>query len=263
MENKHCLNCGNDLTGKFCSNCGQKSDTHKITLKHLLFHDILHGTFHFEKGMLFTAKQALLRPGKAALDYISGKRVNYYNTFYFILILIGATVLISHYFKDFLSNMTMESDVNGEMNLAGQKLDDIFSKFGKILIFLTVPLTALNSYIVFKREKLIFSEHIIISGILLLGIFIIIPSFMILGISALIISLPNLLKYLVFSFPCIIIFYIIYVYYNAFRKDYTFIGFSYRIILFLLLLLFELLLFFILLLGIATSWEGGTIIYEA
>jgi len=94
MENKHCLNCENDLAGKFCSNCGQRSDTHRMTLKHLVFHDIIHGTFHFEKGMLFTAKQALLNPGKAALDYISGKRVNYDNIFYFILMSLGIITLL-------------------------------------------------------------------------------------------------------------------------------------------------------------------------
>jgi len=257
MEHKHCLNCGNDITGKFCSNCGQKLDTHRITLKHLLFHDIIHGTFHFERGMLFTAKQAIVRPGKAALDYISEKRVNYYNIFYFILILIGITTLLYHY----LSNTSAEN-VSSEMNMAGKKIDYIFSKYGKFLIFSIVPLTALNSYVIFRRKKLNFSEHVIISGMLLLGIFLIMILLIFLGVIGTTILSPNLFKYLLLSFPCIVLFYIVYVYHNAFRKDYTRLGFSYRVILFLLLFLFQLIFFFVLLVGAATNWEGGAIIYE-
>src|SRR5690606_21269807 len=81
MRSTNCLNCGKQLTDKFCSGCGQKSDTHRISFKHFIAHDVLHGTFHIEKGILFTAKEALVRPGKAALDYIAGKRIKYYNVF--------------------------------------------------------------------------------------------------------------------------------------------------------------------------------------
>ena len=76
-----CLNCNENLIGKFCYNCGQKSDTHRITLKHFIFHDVLHGVWHIEKGIIFTIKESKTRPGKAALDYISGKRMRYHNFF--------------------------------------------------------------------------------------------------------------------------------------------------------------------------------------
>jgi len=75
MNTKQCLNCGKRVTDKFCSSCGQKTDTHRITFKNFISHDLLHGTFHLEKGIVFTAKEALLRPGKAALDYRKKKTV--------------------------------------------------------------------------------------------------------------------------------------------------------------------------------------------
>ena len=90
MTIKNCLNCEKEVTDKYCSGCGQKTDTHRISFKNFILHDILHGTFHIEKGILFTAKEALLRPGKAALDYIEGKRIKYYNVFYLVLITIGS-----------------------------------------------------------------------------------------------------------------------------------------------------------------------------
>lgn len=259
MEYKHCLNCGENLNGKYCSNCGQKTNTHRITFQYFVFHDIMHGVFHFEKGMLFTAKQALLRPGKAALEYIAGKRVYYYNIFYFILLLIGVIVLISHLYGE----LTSSTGTGEEMNEAGKKLESIFSQFGKLLVFLTVPLTALNSYIIFKRKKLNFSEHIVISGMLLLGTFLLVTFFMLLAIPSIIMPLPNLLKFLLLSFPFIILIYIIRVYQTAFKSDYNTFGFSYRMTLFLVLLLFELSVLFILLMGIASNWgESDSIIYS-
>jgi hypothetical protein len=102
MENKNCLNCGNELNDRYCSHCGQKSDTHRISFKNFIFHDLLHGTFHIEKGIIFTAKQALLRPGKAALDYISGKRKPYYNVFLLVILTIGLLIFLRHFYNEII-----------------------------------------------------------------------------------------------------------------------------------------------------------------
>lgn len=70
MTSKHCLNCVTELVDAFCSDCGQKTDTRHITFKKFLFTDVLHGSFSIERGMLFTTKQAMVCPGKAALDIL-------------------------------------------------------------------------------------------------------------------------------------------------------------------------------------------------
>ncbi|RYD58971.1 MAG: DUF3667 domain-containing protein [Sphingobacteriales bacterium] len=103
MEGHHhaCLNCGAVLISKYCHECGQKSDTHRITMSHLVKHDLVHGLWHFDKGLLYTLKESFLRPGHMAMDYISGKRIKYYNVFYLILIVIGINALAIHYFKAF------------------------------------------------------------------------------------------------------------------------------------------------------------------
>ena len=166
MTSTNCLNCKNELTGNFCSNCGQKADTHRITLKNFIFHDVLHGTFHIDKGILFTAKQALIRPGKAALDYISGKRKPYYNVFYLILITFGLIVFFIHFYDVLSGEVTPEKKY---INDASRKMDEIFSQKSKIIIFLFVPFAALNSFMLFKRKKLNLAEHAIIAGMILLG----------------------------------------------------------------------------------------------
>lgn len=80
----------------FCPSCGQKTDTHRIVLKHFIFHDLIHGVWHLEKVIVFTLKETILRPGQAALDYISGKRIKYYNVFYLSLLVIAVNILLLH-----------------------------------------------------------------------------------------------------------------------------------------------------------------------
>src|SRR5690606_27644653 len=99
MIDNNCLNCEKELTDKFCSGCGQKAATHRISFKNFIFHDLLHGTFHIEKGMLFTAKQTLICPGEVAHDYISGKRKRYYNVLLLILITIAFPLFIRHFYE--------------------------------------------------------------------------------------------------------------------------------------------------------------------
>lgn len=258
MANKKCLNCGKELTGKYCAGCGQKADTHRITFKHFIAHDVLHGTLHIEKGMLFTARQALIRPGKAALEYISGKRVNYYNVFYFILILIGFNILLTHYYNSIALKIDPSRALTPTMNEAGKTIGEILSKYGKLFIFALVPLTALNSFLVFKRKRLNYSEHFIISGILLLGTILITTLVLIVSFIEFAGLSPKFFDFIHNITPYWVLLYIILGYYNTFRKDYSLLGFSYRILLFILLSAIQVFLFIWIILGIATGWQSGT-----
>ena len=261
MTHHNCLNCGKKLAGNYCSGCGQKADTHRISFKHFIFHDVLHGTFHIEKGMLFTAKQALFRPGKAALDYIAGKRVQYYNVFYFILITVGLILFFRHFLNELAAGDAEELIQNRKyMNEASKKIDIIFSQKSKLIIFLFVPLAALNSFMLFRRKKLNLSEHFIIAGMILLGML-------------LISLLGNLFFYIDLMIPfssvfadtmsiiitALIFLHVGYGYINAFGANYSKLGVMYRIVLFFALFCLEILIMLIILIGIATHWKFGEV----
>lgn len=82
METKsNCLNCSTELISTYCHICGQKANTHRITPRHFIMHDIVHGVLHLDKGILFTLKQAFTRPGYAVMDYIAGKRIKFLISF--------------------------------------------------------------------------------------------------------------------------------------------------------------------------------------
>src|SRR5690606_25435566 len=246
-KSKTCLNCDEQLIGKYCSNCGQKSDTHRITFRNFIEHDILHGAFHLEKGMLFTAKEAMIRPGYAALNYISGKRKRHYNVFLFILLMIGANLFLNHYYDELAFEYFPESSANTNNEL-GNKLDDLINNNSKLIIFSFVPLAAINSFLLFRRRKFNLSEHIILAGVLLLGILIFSILSTFIAFTDFVPFLNNV-SYINGFVPLIVIAYITFGYYQAFRREYSLIGFSYRMFLFWILFFLEIILLFTIAIG--------------
>ncbi len=249
----NCLNCEKELTDKFCSGCGQKADTHRISLKNFIFHDLLHGTFHIDKGIIFTAKQALINPGKAALEYIAGKRKRYYNVFLLILLTIGVMLFTRHIDELFT---TQTKDVIPDkvyLNDASKKLDEIFSEKSKMILLLFIPFAAINSFVLFRKKKLNLSEHFIISGMILLGILLIstVGNFIFYANSITHIS-DTVMSWII---TAIINIYVGYGFYNAFSKDYSKFGIASRIFLFFALIAMEAFIILYVLVGYVTYWK--------
>jgi hypothetical protein len=72
---RRCLNCGADLAGPYCSQCGQHAHVHR-TLS-AFFHDLVHGVLHFEGKIWRTLPLLALRPGELTRRYIDGQRASF------------------------------------------------------------------------------------------------------------------------------------------------------------------------------------------
>ena len=79
-EPELCANCGSDLTGKFCHQCGQKQiHRHEFSLKHFVGH-VVHEITHFDSNkVLKTFFTLLFRPGVLTSEYLAGKKGSYIN----------------------------------------------------------------------------------------------------------------------------------------------------------------------------------------
>lgn len=249
----HCLNCNYETIGKFCHTCGQKTATHRITAKHFVTHDLLHGVWHIEKGILYTLKQALLRPGKAALEYISGKRIKYYNVFYLILIIIGLTILMKSTY-DQMAVKYLGTTVLPREEYSGKVLDEFISNYAKLLIFAVVPIFALNSFIVFRRKKLNLSEHSIIAGMIFLGVITITLIGETLYLTDFIKNLDFISTFVDYATPIMIFIYVLTNYYRTFKRDYSIVLLICKLILFLTLTFLEVLLTAIIIIGYVSNW---------
>jgi hypothetical protein len=71
-----CLNCGAELKGHFCHECGQENTHLKEPFWHFLSHSISH-YFHFDSKFFSTLKPLLTQPGYLTQQYMAGKRTRY------------------------------------------------------------------------------------------------------------------------------------------------------------------------------------------
>ena len=71
-----CLNCGAEVTGRYCSVCGQENIEPKQTVWHLITHFFSDIT-HFDGKFFVTVKDLFAKPGFLSREYMVGRRVSY------------------------------------------------------------------------------------------------------------------------------------------------------------------------------------------
>ena len=163
LPNPNCLNCGAPLEKAFCGDCGQSANTHRMSFKHFVMHDVVHGIWHLDKGFVYTLKQLFTRPGKAAREYLAGKRVSYFNLLTLLSLLAAVYLFV-------LSRLPTEIVIEGRRDSA---FIELLVRYSKWLLIASVFLFSLSSFLVFRRAKLNYTEHLILNGFLLGGLLVI------------------------------------------------------------------------------------------
>ena len=72
-----CPNCNNELTGNFCSNCGQKRHELQDRKVSTFVRNFFEESFSFDSKFLKTLKYILFRPGFLTYEYIQGRVASY------------------------------------------------------------------------------------------------------------------------------------------------------------------------------------------
>lgn len=77
---ERCPNCGAELSGKYCHDCGQKKPhRHDYALKHFFGH-LIHELTHLDSNKILRTLFALLfRPGLLTSEYLAGRKGSYLN----------------------------------------------------------------------------------------------------------------------------------------------------------------------------------------
>jgi len=90
-RSKKCLNCLHplDISDKFCSNCGQKNTTSKLSFN-VFLHEFFSNFYAYDSKLKKSIYALIFKPGIAALEYVNGKRASYANPFrlYFSISLV-------------------------------------------------------------------------------------------------------------------------------------------------------------------------------
>ena len=155
----NCLNCGNPIIDKFCPKCGQRTTVHRYSLKHFVEHDLIHGIWHVDNGILFTIKELFTRPGHSVREFINGKRVGYFSFVTLLLLILGISHFLSEYAQIKMSDLMPESS-KGAIN----ELQELTKKYPKLMLLITIPFYTIFSFLWFRKSKLNLTEHFVLNS---------------------------------------------------------------------------------------------------
>lgn len=92
----NCGNCNSEVAQNYCPNCGNAVKLKRID-GHYIQHEIVH-VLHFEKGIFYTIKELLIRPGQNIRKFISTDRSRLVKPVIFIIITSLIYTLLTHFF---------------------------------------------------------------------------------------------------------------------------------------------------------------------
>jgi len=72
----HCENCGAQLTGKYCGQCGQPAIDYRRSFRHVIV-DVLDSFLNWDSKFFATLALLIVKPWRLTNDFLAGKRVRY------------------------------------------------------------------------------------------------------------------------------------------------------------------------------------------
>lgn len=160
-----CLDCGSALTDRFCAHCGQPANTHRITLKHFLFHDLPHSIWHVDKGLAYTFYQMITRPGLTIRGYLAGQRTRQFRPVSYLLLLVGLAALVMSAFQADLQQamLTSQPTTAGSpppalMSVVMERYFSITLKHPYLMQLVLMPLNGLMAWWLLRRAGYNYAE---------------------------------------------------------------------------------------------------------
>lgn len=174
----NCQNCGTDLKGNYCSNCGQKrTSLHDRSVRSLLEH-FFEEFFTWDSRFFLSMKYLFIRPGFLTHEYISARFQKYVSpikmflftsfVLFFIMIksdpdqykaLVTESTADEDFIKEFILEEQEESGQSAEMyaDHFNETLNDNITLYiFAIMFFFSVALK-----IVYYTKHVFYAEHIV------------------------------------------------------------------------------------------------------
>lgn len=162
MEN-NCLNCGQPITGNYCSNCGQKK-YRRIDRKYII-EEAQYSLLHTNKGFLYSVKNILKNPGKTAREFIEGNRVNHYKPILLAFVLSGISAFISIKLIGIYKIMeTMTFNGKNYNTPEMQEMMSYITSYNSFFALLMIPFFAFLTKLVFNKWGHNYYEHVVMNA---------------------------------------------------------------------------------------------------
>jgi len=157
-----CKNCESVTSGKYCSNCGQRTSINKVTFIET-FQDFIDAVFSVNSPLLLTLKLLIINPGKLFREYLNGKRKMYYKPVPFFILSTIIFLLVIGFFDFNPFSNGMKGEVESDKVASIIKLGSEFfaRNINNILLIYVFALGVLLKLFFYKKYSL--AEYIAIS----------------------------------------------------------------------------------------------------
>jgi len=169
METPHelteCKTCAAPLSGVYCSQCGQKVITRRITMR-VLFAEFITLITNADRGLLHTFWMLIKSPGKVARDYIGGSTVMYASPLRFTL--IGTAIITVVFIGMGVYDRQME-EMDGMMHqgqsqeaeMASKQIYALMKQYYQLISIMFIPIFAWITRLLFRKSQMNYAEHLV------------------------------------------------------------------------------------------------------
>lgn len=157
-----CKNCGASVQKNYCSDCGQSTSAGRIN-SHYLWHEVQHSILHVDRGIFYTIKELILRPGVTIKGYLDGKRVNHFKPFAFVILLGTIYGFIAHFFKVYPESELIPDFGVDSAEFVSSSIEWMYGHYSLVMV-IAIPFAALGSYLVFRKKGYNYFEHLVINA---------------------------------------------------------------------------------------------------
>ncbi|SFT04119.1 Protein of unknown function [Zhouia amylolytica] len=156
-----CKNCGSEVIGKYCSDCGQAASTHRLNVKYIV-NDIQLGVLAFDKGLFYTLKELFTRPGHTIRAFIKGKRVRHFKPLSLVILLATFYALLVHFLGiEFIHGNSVSETEN---LIDYPSLNEWLTQHYALVSLCLIPVFSMGSYIAFWKQGYNFIEHMVLNA---------------------------------------------------------------------------------------------------
>ncbi|WP_157961188.1 DUF3667 domain-containing protein [Lutibacter citreus] len=134
-----------------------------------MLEEISNSIFQVNRGILFTIKELFTRPGKSIREYLEGKRKKHFKPLAFVLLASTLYVLTTYltdmntYLGDSMFGIAESLSKNTTDASASVKFLNWLANNNAYSTLLFLPIFSLASYLVFKKSKYNYFEHLILN----------------------------------------------------------------------------------------------------
>lgn len=162
-----CINCRQEVTGKFCPNCGQRTNVKRITFREG-WNDFWSRVYGFDGMFPRTIRDLTLRPGVVARQYINGNRVLYYGPVGYFFLMLTLYILVISFLQIDMNEMAKAVNPYAEIKEgSGQEqfnrgLMGWIKDNQRIVSFIFVPFYVFGAALFLRKSKFNLLEHSIL-----------------------------------------------------------------------------------------------------